>query len=88
MSDSPCAGGTAVPGARDTFGPGDGGGAARSRGGSLVPGDRGGDGQGPRGPSPAEPAPPLGSWGRLYALVIAALIADIVLLRLLTEHFR
>ena len=52
---------------------------------------------GPAGrPPPAEelePAgsaarPPLGGWGRLYALVIAALVADLVLLWRLTERYR
>ena len=32
--------------------------------------------------------PPLGSWGLLYALVIAALLVDLVLLWWLTEHYR
>lgn len=32
--------------------------------------------------------PPLGRWGRLYALVILALAADVVLLWLLTERYR
>jgi hypothetical protein len=31
--------------------------------------------------------PPLGSWGRLYALVIAWLVVDIALLTLLTRSF-
>ena len=31
---------------------------------------------------------PLGSWGRLYALVILALVADLVLLWWFTEHYR
>ncbi len=58
-----------------------------------------GPGDAPRGrggpPEPAEPAagppeapPPLGTWGRLYALVIAALAADIALLALLTARWR
>jgi hypothetical protein len=34
-----------------------------------------------------EPPPILGSWGRLYALVIAALVAIIVLLVLLTRAY-
>jgi hypothetical protein len=37
---------------------------------------------------PPEPPVPLGSWGRLYALVIAALAVDIALLILLTERYR
>ena len=37
--------------------------------------------------APGDARPPLGSWGRLYALVIAALVADIVLLLLLTRSF-
>jgi len=32
--------------------------------------------------------PPLGGWGRLYALVIVALGADIAFLLWLTGHFR
>ena len=43
-------------------------------------------------PDPAagrgEGRPPLGSWARAYALVIAALAADILLLLWLTERFR
>ncbi len=35
-----------------------------------------------------EPRAPLGSWGRLYALVIVALVLDIVLLAWLTGRFR
>lgn len=34
-----------------------------------------------------EPPPPLGSWRRLYALVVLVLIVEIVLLRLLTVRF-
>ena len=37
---------------------------------------------------PASARPPLGSWGRLYALVIAVLALDLVLLRWLTGHYR
>jgi hypothetical protein len=33
-------------------------------------------------------ATPLGSWARLYALVIVALAADILLLWWLTERYR
>jgi len=32
--------------------------------------------------------PPLGSWRRLYLLVLAALIVDLVLLAWLTQRFR
>ena len=39
-------------------------------------------------PAPAEPLPPLGSWARLYALVIAALAVDLLLLWWFTEHYR
>jgi hypothetical protein len=39
-------------------------------------------------PAPAEPLPPLGSWARLYALVIAALAVDLLLLGWFTEHYR
>ena len=39
-------------------------------------------------PAPAEPLPPLGSWARLYALVIAALVVDLLLLAWFTEHYR
>ena len=39
------------------------------------------------GGAPDEP-PPLGSWRRLYALVLAALAADLALLAWLTERFR
>ena len=35
-------------------------------------------------PAPADPHPPLGSWSRLYAIVLGALALEIVLLRLLT----
>jgi hypothetical protein len=31
---------------------------------------------------------PLGSWGRLYALVLAALAMDLLLLWWFTEHYR
>ena len=31
---------------------------------------------------------PLGSWARVYALVLAALVADILLLWWLTERYR
>ena len=41
------------------------------------PGERGG-----------ERRPPLGSWARAYAIVIAALAADILLLAWLTVRFR
>ena len=43
-----------------------------------------------REPEPEPPAerPPLGSWSRLYAIVIAVLVLDIVLLLALTERFR
>ena len=37
---------------------------------------------------PPEPRPPLGSWARTYAVVLAALLAEIVLLGWLTEHYR
>ena len=46
-----------------------------------------GAGEGAPAPRPESP-PPLGSWGRLYALVIAALAVDIALLVVLTERFR
>jgi hypothetical protein len=32
--------------------------------------------------------PPLGRWGRMYALVIAALLLDVALLWWLTERYR
>jgi hypothetical protein len=32
--------------------------------------------------------PPLGGWGRAYAVVIAALLVEIVLMWLLTERHR
>jgi hypothetical protein len=35
----------------------------------------------------AEEPPPLGSWNRLYAIVVAVLIADILLLMWLTRAF-
>jgi hypothetical protein len=44
-----------------------------------------------RGAAPAsadDGRPPLGGWGRLYALVIAALAADVLLLLWLTDRFR
>lgn len=43
-----------------------------------------------RDPGQAELAarPPLGSWGRLYAVVIAALGLDLLLLWWFTEHYR
>lgn len=34
-----------------------------------------------------EPSPPLGSWRRMYALVIGADIVIIILLTLFTRHF-
>ena len=36
----------------------------------------------------AEQRPPLGSWGRLYGLVLGVLAIDLLLLWLLTEHYR
>ena len=39
------------------------------------------------GPEDDEPPPLLGSWRRLYALVIGALVAIVVLLALLTRAF-
>ena len=38
--------------------------------------------------APQRTAVPLGSWARLYALVIAALAVDILLLWWLTERYR
>jgi hypothetical protein len=35
-----------------------------------------------------EAPPPLGSWGRAYALVLAALLVELVLLGWLTERYR
>lgn len=32
--------------------------------------------------------PPLGAWARAYAVVLAALVAELVLLWLLTERYR
>ena len=32
--------------------------------------------------------PPLGAWGRVYAVVIVTLLVEIVLLWLLTERYR
>ena len=45
---------------------------------------------GEEGATPRAPAAraPLGSWARVYALVIAALVADIVLLWWLTVRYR
>jgi hypothetical protein len=39
------------------------------------------------GGDPDEP-PPLGSWKRLYSLVLLVLVADLVLLAWLTHRFR
>ena len=39
-------------------------------------------------PGDTAPRPPLGGWGRTYALVIAALALDLVLLAWLTERYR
>ena len=41
----------------------------------------------PRGEAPDAP-PPLGSWRRLYVLVLGALLAEIVLLAWLSRSFR
>jgi hypothetical protein len=41
----------------------------------------------PAGRAP-EPPPPLGSWGRLYAIVLGALALELVLLGWLTERYR
>ena len=41
----------------------------------------------PRGDAPDAP-PPLGSWRRLYLLVIGTLLAEIVLLAWLSQSFR
>jgi hypothetical protein len=35
-----------------------------------------------------EPRPPLGAWGRAYAVVLAALLVELALLWLLTERYR
>ena len=43
---------------------------------------------GPISPEPEADRPPLGSWGRLYAVVLAALAVDLLLLWLLTERYR
>jgi hypothetical protein len=32
--------------------------------------------------------PPLGSWARIYTLVLAALLVELVLLWMLTERYR
>jgi hypothetical protein len=39
------------------------------------------------GGAPDEP-PPLGSWARLYSLVIVVLVADLVFLAWLSQRFR
>jgi hypothetical protein len=39
------------------------------------------------GDAPDEP-PPLGSWKRLYSLVLVVFVADLVLLAWLTQRFR
>lgn len=41
-----------------------------------------------RGNGDEEPPPILGTWSRVYALVIAVLVLDIVLLTLLTWSMR
>lgn len=38
--------------------------------------------------SPSEPRPPLGAWGRVYAVVLAALLVELTLLWMLTERYR
>lgn len=38
--------------------------------------------------TPETTRPPLGAWGRAYAVVLVALVAEIVLLWLLTERNR
>ena len=38
-------------------------------------------------PAPENP-PPLGSWARAYALVLVALLVDLLLLWALTERYR
>ena len=38
--------------------------------------------------APPASRPPLGSWGRLYGVVIAVLVLDLVLLAWLTGHYR
>ena len=43
---------------------------------------------GPLTETPDTQPPPLGSWPRLYALVLAVLAVDLVLLWLLTERYR
>jgi hypothetical protein len=42
-----------------------------------------------RGPTPEEAGfrPPTGSWGRLYALVVVALVVEVVLLTALSRAF-
>jgi hypothetical protein len=40
------------------------------------------------GRSDGSALPPLGSWGRLYALVISVLAVDLLLLWWFTEHYR
>jgi hypothetical protein len=45
------------------------------------------DGRDGGSPQP-DARPPLGGWGRLYALVLAALGADLLLLWWFTEHYR
>jgi len=41
----------------------------------------------PAGPGDERFRPPLGSWGRLYALVLSALAGEILLLWLLSRAF-
>ena len=40
------------------------------------------------GPADGAARPPLGGWGRLYALVIAVLVLDVVALAWLAERYR
>jgi hypothetical protein len=40
------------------------------------------------GRQPRESPPPGGSWARLYAIVLAGLAADLLLLWWFTEHYR
>jgi hypothetical protein len=52
-----------------------------------APSARPADGRDAGRPEPDARAP-LGGWGRLYALVLAALAADLLLLWWFTEHYR
>ena len=60
---------------------------ARIEGGAAAAREPG-TGGGVRARPPDENDAPLGSWARLYALVVAVLALDVLLLAWLTERFR